>query len=174
MDKMDIDGVVWCANLPTINKFLPIALREALDKEKAYVFTIDMLASFESIKNRLDPTGVLSIAETGERQKLSNLEDFDSIAKKIDFAMFFEPPSIDDRIVNQFALFSVISNSNKQMDDILHKRPTRHRKVIIPASLKWEIRDRLDQANITERVVYPGMDGLTRWLKRHYSPTKKP
>jgi hypothetical protein len=41
---------------------------------------------------------------------------------------------------------------------------------VIPASLKWEIRDKLDQGNINERVLFPGPEGLTRWLKRYYMP----
>ena len=101
--------------------------------------------------------------------RIKDLEDFDKMAKK-PFVLFMEPPSIDDRIVNQFALFSVLSDATMSMDAWLALHPKLPRRVVVPASLKWEVRDRLDQANITERVLFPGLDGLSKWLKRHYSP----
>ena len=38
----------------------------------------------------------------------------------------------------------------------------------VDKNLKWRIRDMLDQMNINERTVYPGLDGLTTWIKRHF------
>ena len=99
----------------------------------------------------------------------TSLEDFDSLSKN-DFVVFFEPPSLDERIVNQFALFSLPSSPRLKLEELLKNREAAYRRIVIPAELKWEIRDKLDQANVTERVLFPGLDGLSAWLKRYYSP----
>jgi hypothetical protein len=103
----------------------------------------------------------------------ASLSKFDSkaataVARK--FVLFLEPPSFDPRIVNQFGLFSMMSTPNAQLDEWLVEHHQLYRKIVIPAELKLEIRDKLDQSNITERVLFPGLDGLSAWLARHYAP----
>jgi hypothetical protein len=85
---------------------------------------------------------------------------------------FIEPPSIDARIVNQFALFSLMSDPAALLDDWTKQHPQLSRRVLVPAELKWEVRDKLDQANINERTLMPGLDGLSRWLERYYYPRR--
>jgi hypothetical protein len=75
---------------------------------------------------------------------------------------------MNERIVNQFALHSIVSNPKIILNEILIEHPDVFKRLIIPSKLKLEIRDKLDQANITERVLFPGLDGLTKWLTRHY------
>ena len=83
---------------------------------------------------------------------------------------FLEPPSLDDRIVNQSAVLSLISSPSAHMDDWLDAHPdVWHAWRITPAA-KAEIRERLDQGNVTERVLMPGLDGLATWLRRYYAP----
>jgi hypothetical protein len=74
--------------------------------------------------------------------------------------------------VNQYALFSLTSSPTLGLDDYLEAHPQLVRRVVIPAEVKWEVRDKLDQANITERVLFPGLDGLAKWLTRHYLPRR--
>ncbi len=146
IEKFGMDGIIWAVNYVKAHLELPKKLREKLELEGANVFTVEMLS--ESV---------------GSLKELADL-------CTDDFVVFFEPPSIDDRIVNQFAFFSVMSSPTDVLSDWLKKHPDMWRRIIIPAELKWEIRDKLDQANITERVLFPGLDGLSRWLKRQYSP----
>jgi hypothetical protein len=99
-----------------------------------------------------------------------SLEELDRLAEDEDFVVFYEPPSLDDRIVNQFAVFSLMSGAEVRLDRWLETRPDLVRRIVVPAELKWEVRDKLDQANVTERVLFPGLDGIASWLTRQYSP----
>jgi hypothetical protein len=47
------------------------------------------------------------------------LEDLDVLSGDDPFVLFFEPPSLDDRIVNQSAVLSAMSDGSASMDDWL-------------------------------------------------------
>ncbi|MDP9348810.1 MAG: FRG domain-containing protein [Gemmatimonadota bacterium] len=146
IEQFDCDAVIWAIDFVEAHRLVPACLRELLEEEGNDVFTVEML-------HRSAPT----------------LQAFGRLSPE-PFLLFFEPPSLDERIVNQFALFSVLSTATARLDDWLKGHPGLCRKIILPAGLKWEIRDKLDQANVTERVLFPGLDGLARWLKRYYTP----
>jgi hypothetical protein len=101
----------------------------------------------------------------------TSLRACDSLSRQIFFA-FIEPPSLDTRILNQFALFSLMSDPASSLDQWVRTHPRLCRRVLVPAELKWEVRDKLDQANINERTLLPGLDGLSRWLERYYYPRR--
>jgi hypothetical protein len=84
----------------------------------------------------------------------------------------FEPPALDDRIVNQAGLFSLMSSPSARLDHWVESRSEVFYRLVIPAKLKAELRDKLDMMNLTERLVYGGLDGLSKWLKRYYTPPK--
>ena len=65
-----------------------------------------------------------------------------------------------------------MSRADASLDEWLAERPRLARRLVIPAELKWEVRDKLDQANTTERVLFPGLDGLSRWVARYYAPRR--
>ena len=145
-EDYDRDGVVWCVNFVEANKRLPARLRRIMTREGSETLTVDMLSVFEELR------------------------EFDALGGRTPFLVFLEPPAIDRRILNQFALFSLMSSPTAEVDDWLARHPTLCRRVVIPAKLKWEIRDKLDQANVNERILFPDLDGLSRWMTRYYLP----
>ena len=74
-----------------------------------------------------------------------------------------------DRIVNQYALFSVVSDPAVLLSDLIEKKQIECSRIIIPREVKLEIRDKLDYINISERMIYPGLDGVCRWITRRYA-----
>jgi hypothetical protein len=145
-EHYDKDGVIWCVDVGASRKFLPGKLQKVLKDEYAYLFSVEMLEFIRS------------------------LDDFDQLGKEGEFLLFFEPPSLDSRIVNQGAIMSVMPGADLILSDFLRNHSNLCQRVIIPKELKWEVRDKLDQDNITERMLFPGLDGLSRWLRRYYGP----
>jgi hypothetical protein len=140
------DGVVWAVDCAAAHELLPGSLSDTLDAEGATVFTTEMLATHA-------PTP-------------SDLDELDGEP----FLVFFEPPSLDDRIVNQSAVLSALSDPALSLDDWFETHPGVARAWRITPEAKAQIRDRLDQGNITERVLMPGLEGLAAWLRRYYAP----
>ena len=146
--RFDRDGVVWCVDYVRAHQLLPGRLRELLDTEGANVFTTELLT-----------------------EAAPRVRELDDLAHD-DFALFVEPPSFDARIVNQYGLFSLTSRADGSLDEWIAQHPDLARRIVVPAELKWEARDKLDQSNLTERVLFPGLDGLSRWLTRYYAPRR--
>lgn len=144
-EAYDRDGVIWCAQIDRINhRQLPQGLMDMLQAERGHIFTMEML----------DRIG----------------EDFDALNEisSRPFALFFEPASAVNRIANQYALFSLCSDPSVTIDALPGIQEA-FRRIVIPAEVKLEIRDKLDYINISERMIYPGLDGICKWITRRYA-----
>jgi hypothetical protein len=130
------DATLWAVDCVRVHEDLPPVLRGALEQEGSLVFTTDQLA-----------------------RHAADLRELGGLCDGEPFALFFEPPTLDERIANQAAVLSVISDPTVHMDDWLRAHPDAWRAWRIPVGLKREVRARLDQAQITERVLMPGSTG---------------
>jgi FRG domain len=147
----DDDAILLGVDCEGAHELLPGRLRSFYEREGSLVFTTEMLAE-------LAP----------------DLDAFDALADEDPFVVFFEPPSLDERIVNQAAVLSAISDASCQMEDWMDDHPDLWRAWRIPVEVKAEVRERLDQAHVNERLLMPGLDGLAAWLRRYYSPRPLP
>lgn len=138
------DGAVWRIDAHEINELLPAAYRKKLSENNAWVFSVDMLSDVVKQPSEYD-------------------RDMGDGAMAL-----LEPPSIDQRIINQYSIFSVIPMGVSSIENFLDKHTKNTVKYIIDKDIKWNVRDILDQMNISERTMMPGLDGLSTWLKRHY------
>lgn len=149
----NVDGIIWCVNVDNVrDNLLPKAMRNDLVAAQAYLYNVPLLDSSFPLLSKFDETDGYSG----------------------DVMIFLEPPSIDARIQNQFGILSVMNGPSKSHDAYLRKcsqtNPGLVRRIIIDHRAKAEIRDMLDQNNITERMLFPGLPGLCDWLRRYYGP----
>lgn len=139
------DCAVWRIHYDDIYNTLPLRYSEMLKANRAFLFTVNMLS------------------ECAE-----NLNEYDAAMAKADSLALLEPPSIDQRIINQYSYFTVMPNHIDCFEEYMAGKMPRTVRYIISKDLRWRIRDMLDQMNINERTLLPGFDGIASWLKRYY------
>lgn len=142
MDKRDC--VVWRMNVKDMNRNLPEKYRCALDEKQTSTFSVELLRSVAHSLEQYD------------------LDMGDSCMVTL------EPPSIEQRIINQYSFFSVIPLNITDIEGFFDKHTAETVRFVINKDIRWDLRDLLDQYNVNERIIYPGLDGLTRWITRHY------
>ena len=138
------DCMVWRIDIDELHSLLPEKYRRVMRENKAEVFSVDMLT-----------------------QAAGSLSEYDADMGR-EAMVVIEPPSINQRIVNQYAFFSVIPLDMEDVEQFLDRHTEHTVKYVIDRDLRWRVRDMLDQLNMSERIVYPGLDGLSKWIARHY------
>jgi hypothetical protein len=145
LDKLgQRDCVVWRIDLRDLNRNLPSKYQEYLERKNTFVFSLDGLAEVAKDIQQYD-------ADMGDHAMVC-----------------FEPPSVDQRIVNQYSFFSAVPSGITDIETFLDTHTENTVKYVIDKSLRWELRDILDQMNINERMILPGTAGIAQWLARHY------
>ena len=145
LDHMeDHDSVVWKMDVHELHDRLPQKYQEIMQRYCTTVFSMEML-----------------------QEACDSLEQYDEDMQE-DNMLVIEPPSLDRRIISQYSFFSIVPSGMKDIEAFLNTNTLKTARFVIAKELRWQIRDFLDHQNITERMVYPGLDGLSKWLGRHY------
>ena len=139
------DAVVWRIDVRELNKKLPEKYQKKLKSNSTHMFSVKTLS-----------------------EVVKTINDYDKDMGSSSFVTV-EPPSIDERIVNQYAFFALVPNGIKDLAEYLDSlKDVETKKFIIDKKIRWALREYLDQFNMSERTIYPGLDGIAKWLARHY------
>lgn len=138
------DCMVWRMDMDELRSLLPQEYKDELARNKAEVFSVSMLTNVADSLSKYD-------------------RDMNGSAMVV-----IEPPSIDSRIVNQYSFFSIVPMGMDDVEGFLDRNTENTVKYVIDRKLRWRVRDMLDQLDVSERIVYPGLDGLSKWIARHY------
>lgn len=146
LEEMDQhDCMVWRINMSEMVDHLPEPYKYAVNRKHSTIFTVDMLKEL-----------------TG-----NSLKQYDTDMGSSSMVII-EPPSLNQRIINQHSFFAVVPSGIKDIEQFLSDNTEDTVKYIIDKKLRWRVRDMLDQLNMSERIVYPGLEGLSKWIARHY------
>ena len=135
---------VWRIDMQEQINHLPEKYRYVVGREQTTLFSVDMLRSITDSLEQYD-------------------EDMGDHSMVI-----IEPPSTSGRIVAQYSHFSLVPMGMTDIEKFLDEHTNNTVKYVIDRGLRWRVRDMLDQLNISERLFYPGLDGLSKWIARHY------
>ena len=138
------DCIVWRIDMNEQIKHLPEKYRLAVGREQTTMFSVPMMTSLAPTLDQYD-------------------EDMGDHSMVI-----IEPPSTNNRIIMQYSFFSAIPSGMADIETFLNDHTNNTVKYIIDRNLRWRVRDMLDSLNISERMLFPGLDGLSKWIARHY------
>lgn len=145
LDEMDKhDSIVWRVDVNELHEMLPEKYQKVMEREQITIFSVRML-----------------------QEACQSLAEYDADMKG-DAMLIVEPPSIEQRIINQYSFFSIVPRDMENVVRFLSEKTEKTIRYIIKKEIRWQVRDLLDKLNISERIIYPGLDGLSQWLARHY------
>jgi hypothetical protein len=149
-----VDGAIWCLHAGALRE-----INRTNNSTTGALSGIAWVYDTRLLERRFFDLDALN--KTLEEQKLSSK-----------LMLLWEPPSLDARIANQSGLLSIMNDAEESPNEFLETYcqafPDLVFRIVIEASAKSEIRDMLDQNNISERMLFPGLPGLCSWLKRYY------
>ena len=144
------DGIIWCLNAEILRN-INIASNPKVTTLKGISWAYDTRLLEDSF---------------------ADLNALDATSSAGDMMLLWEPPSLDQRIASQSGLLTIMNNGNVSHDAFMQRHCGQHPdlliRIVLDTKMKPEVRDMLDQNNITERALFPGLPGLCSWLKRYY------
>lgn len=87
------------------------------------------------------------------------------------FACMIEPPSLNERVSAQAAVFTLCSDTSQSFDAFLAAQglASALTKFVIPGEAVAAVRDQLDLVGIDDRRLFPGLDGVAAALRHYYA-----
>ncbi|WP_297483416.1 FRG domain-containing protein [uncultured Photobacterium sp.] len=124
-----------------------------------------LVACYFCVISEIESDGAIYILEppnamAKKRLTLEEIEDYDGVISYI-------PAAFTSRVLNQQGLFTIHCPANREIEILQSKfTPEEHniKKIIVPSHMKAEIKLMLDDYGINESTMFPGLDGLSKYI----------